>query len=326
MMFDWLQNLADWLVYDIFDLAKNSHLADALNFFIYDSIKIILLLIIVIFLMGVINSYFPVEKVRNYLSNNKLFGLEYLMASLFGVVTPFCSCSSVPLFIGFVKGGIPLGVTFAFLITSPLVNEVAIGLFIGLFGVKITLIYVISGIILGTFSGVILQKLRLEKYLTSWVKDILTNTSKDISNYKTDHVSLSQRLPNIKKETLTIIKGILPYVLIGIAIGGLMHGYIPEGYFEKYMSKENIFAVPIATVIAIPMYSNASGILPVMQVLVAKGIPIGTAIAFMMGVVALSLPEALLLKKVMTLKLIAIFFSVVALNIIISGYLFNIIL
>ena len=326
MMFDWLQNLADWLVYDIFELAKNSHLADALNFFIYDSIKIILLLIVVIFLMGVINSYFPVEKVRNYLSNNKLFGLEYLMASLFGVVTPFCSCSSVPLFIGFVKGGIPLGVTFAFLITSPLVNEVAIGLFIGLFGVKITLIYVISGIILGTFSGLILQKLKLDKYLTPWVKEILTSTQKNINNYQTNPESLSQRLPEIKKETITIIKGILPYVLIGIAIGGLMHGYIPEGYFEKYMSKENIFAVPIATVIAIPMYSNASGILPVMQVLVAKGIPIGTAIAFMMGVVALSLPEALLLKKVMTLKLIAIFFGVVALNIIISGYLFNIIL
>lgn len=325
-MFDWLQDLADWFVYDILKLSQNSHLAEALNFFIYDSVKIILLLIFVIFLMGIINSYFPVEKVRNYLSNNKLFGLEYLMASLFGVVTPFCSCSSVPLFIGFVKGGIPLGVTFAFLITSPLVNEVAIGLFLGIFGVKITLIYVISGIILGTFSGIILQKLKLEKFLTPWVKEILHNSKQEVNNVNSDRVSLIKRLPSIKKETITIIKGILPYVLIGIAIGGLMHGYIPDGYFEKYMSKENIFAVPIATIIAIPMYSNASGILPVMQVLVQKGIPIGTAIAFMMGVVALSLPEALLLKKVMTLKLIAIFFSVVALNIIISGYLFNIIL
>lgn len=325
-MFDWIQNIADWLVYDILSLDKGQHLAEALNFFIYDSTKIIILLFIVIFLMGIINSYFPIDKVKNYLSRNKLYGLEYLMASLFGVVTPFCSCSSVPLFIGFVRGGIPLGVTFSFLITSPLVNEVAIGLFVGLFGIKTTIIYIISGVLLGTVSGVILQKLKLESFLTPWVKEILVAAQKEQDKFIEEKQSLKQRLIIIWAEVLTLLKGITPYVIIGIAIGGLMHGYIPEGFFEKYMDKENLFAVPIATILAIPMYSNAAGILPVVQVLVAKGIPLGTAIAFMMGVVGLSLPEAMLLKKVMTIKLIAIFFGVVTLCIIISGYLFNLIL
>lgn len=325
-MFDWIQQLADWLVYDFFKLEAGKHLSEALNFFIYDSIKILLLVFVIIFLMGIVNSYFPVEKVKNFLSRKKLYGFEYLMASLFGVVTPFCSCSSVPLFIGFVKGGIPLGVTFAFLITSPLVNEVAIGLFIGLFGLKTTVIYVVSGILLGTISGVILQKLKLEKYLSPWVKQVLENAQKETEIFEKENASLKDRLPSIWKESSTILKGIVPYVLVGIAIGGLMHGYIPEGFFEKYMAKDNWFAVPIATILAVPMYSNASGILPVAQVLVAKGIPLGTAIAFMMGVVGLSLPEAMLLKKVMTLKLIAVFFSVVTICIIISGYLFNILL
>ena len=325
-MFDWVQNIADWFVYDVLNLNKGQHVAEALNFFIYDSTKILILLFLVIFLMGIVNSYFPIDKVKNYLSRNKLYGFEYLMASLFGVVTPFCSCSSVPLFIGFVRGGIPLGVTFAFLITSPLVNEVAIGLFVGLFGIKTTVIYVISGVLLGTISGVILQNLKLESYLTPWVQKVLETAQKEQDAFIAEKQTLNQRLPVIWKEVLNILKGIVPYVLVGIAIGGLMHGYIPEGFFEKYMAKDNLFAVPIATTLAIPMYSNASGILPVVQVLVAKGIPLGTAIAFMMGVVGLSLPEAMLLKKVMTLKLIAVFFGVVTLCIIISGYLFNIIL
>ena len=325
-MFDWVQNIADWFVYDVLNMNKGQHLAEALNFFIYDTTKILILLFVVIFFMGIVNSYFPIDKVKNYLSRNKLFGLEYLMASLFGVVTPFCSCSSVPLFIGFVRGGIPLGVTFSFLITSPLVNEVAIGLFVGLFGLKTTIIYVISGVLLGTISGIILQYLKLEGYLTPWAKEVLENAQRDQDKFQAEKQTFKQRLPVIWAEVIKILKGIIPYVLVGIAIGGLMHGYIPEGFFEKYMDKENLFAVPIATILAVPMYSNASGILPVVQVLVAKGIPLGTAIAFMMGVVGLSLPEAMLLKKVMTLKLIAVFFGVVTLCIIISGYLFNIIL
>lgn len=325
-MFNWIQKLADWLVFDVFKLEKGAHLTEALNFFIYDTIKILLLVFVVIFLMGIVNSYFPVEKVRNYLSRKKLYGFEYLMASMFGVVTPFCSCSSVPLFIGFVKGGIPLGVTFAFLVTSPLVNEVAIALFIGLFGLKTTLIYVVSGILLGTISGIILQQLKLEKYLTPWVLQVLENSKKETEKFQTKPTMFLDKLPSIWLESKTILKGILPYVIIGIAIGGLMHGYIPNGFFENYLSKDNLFAVPIATILAVPMYAGASGILPVIQVLVSKGIPLGTAIAFMMGVVGLSLPEAMLLKKVMTFKLIAIFFSVVTFCIIVSGYIFNLIL
>ncbi len=325
-MFDRLQDFSDWLVFDIMGFEETAHLAKALNFFIYDTIKILFLLVVVIFFMGVINSYFPVEKVRNFLSRKKLYGFEYLMASLFGVVTPFCSCSSVPLFIGFVRGGIPLGVTFSFLITSPLVNEVAIGLFIGLFGLKLTLIYVLTGILLGVVSGVILGRFKLERHLTPWVKDLLDKAQREEAVFITEKTAFKDRLPVIWQEMLSIIKGILPYVIIGLAIGGLMHGYVPEGFFAQYMSKENLWAVPFATLLAVPMYSGASGILPVVQVLVTKGIPIGTAIAFMMGVVGLSLPEAMLLKKVMTFKLIGIFFGVVTLCIIISGYLFNIIL
>ena len=324
-MFDWIKDIADYLVFDFFGLEKGMHLAEALNFFIYDSVKILLLLFVVIFFMGIVNSYFPIDKVKNFLSRNKLYGAEYLMASLFGVVTPFCSCSSVPLFIGFVRGGIPLGVTFAFLITSPLVNEVAIGLFVGLFGLKTTIIYVISGVLLGSVSGFMLQRMKLEGLLTPWVKEVLASAQRDQERFEAEKQTLGQRLPVIWSEVMKIIKGVIPYVLVGIAIGGLMHGYIPEGFFEQYMAKGNLLAVPIATILAVPMYSNASGILPVVQVLVAKGIPLGTAIAFMMGVVGLSLPEAMLLKKVMTVKLIGIFFGVVTLCIIISGYVFNMI-
>lgn len=325
-MFDWIQQMANYLVFDLFAMEPGKHLAEALDFFIYDSVKILLLLFVVIFFMGVVNSYFPIDKVKDFLARHKLYGAEYLMASLFGVVTPFCSCSSVPLFIGFVRGGIPLGVTFAFLITSPLVNEVAIGLFIGLFGLKTTIIYIISGVVLGSVGGFVLERLKLERLLTPWVKEILANAQRDQEVFQAEQQTLAQRIPVIWSEVLTILKGIIPYVLVGIAVGGLMHGYIPEGFFEQYMAKDNLFAVPIVTILAVPMYSNAAGILPVVQVLVSKGIPLGTAIAFMMGVVGLSLPEAMLLKKVMTMKMIGIFFGVVTLSIIISGYLFNMIL
>lgn len=323
-MFDWIELLADRVVYDWIGMREGVRLAEAIHFFIYDSIKILLLLFTVILLMGVVNSYFPVERVKNHLADRNYYGLEYLVASLFGVVTPFCSCSSVPLFIGFVSGGIPLGVTFAFLVTSPLVNEVAVGLFVGLFGVKTTVIYVITGILLGTFSGMILQKLRLERYLTPWVKDLI---HQDVVSDGPEVTipGFKERLPIIWKEAMKILRGVLPYVIIGIAIGGFMHGYIPEGFFEKYMQKDNILAVPAATLLAVPMYTNASGVLPIVQVLVSKGIPLGTAMAFMMAVVGLSLPEAMLLKKVMTMKLIGIFFGIVTLCIIFSGYLFNMI-
>ena len=276
--------------------------------------------------MGIINSYFPIDKVRNFLTKRKWYGLDYFLASFFGTITPFCSCSSVPLFIGFVKGGIPLGVTLAFLISSPLVDAVSVAMFLGMFGWKTTIVYVVSGIVLSMIAGYILGKMKLEHLLTDWVKKILENKEVADENYEEEKQTFIQRLPSIGKEALGIVKGVSLYILIGIAIGGLMHGFIPTGFFEAYISKDNPFAVPIAVLVGVPMYSNAAGVLPIMQVLVQKGIPIGTAIAFMMAVVGLSIPEGLLLKKVMSTKMLLIFFGVVTACIIISGYLFNLIL
>lgn len=322
-MFDWLQNFADWLIFGIFNIEKGSHLGDALNFFVYDTIKILILLFVITFLMGIVNAYFPVERIRSFLSRNKLFGLEYLFASVFGAVTPFCSCSSVPLFIGFVKGGIPLGVTFAFLVTSPLVNEVAVAVLLGSFGLKTTAIYVATGISLGVLSGIILNALKLEYLLTDWVKKIWENAEAEREAFEIENKTFFERIPDIAKEAFSIVKSVFPYVLIGISIGAAMHGYIPEGFFENYIGKQTWYAVPLAVVLGVPMYANATGIVPIIQVFVNIGIPIGTSLAFMMAVVGLSIPEALLLKKVMTAKLIAVFFGVVTICIIISGYFFN---
>lgn len=325
-MFDWLQHLADWLIYTALGISSQSHLGEALNFFVYDTIKILILLFLITFLMGIVNSYFPIDRIRNFLSRNKLYGGEYVMASTFGAVTPFCSCSSVPLFIGFVKGGIPLGVTFAFLVTSPLVNEVAIAIFLGMFGVKATLVYVISGILLGVISGVVLSKLNLEPLLTDWVRNVWKQAKAEQEAFAIENTSFIQRMPTIMKEAFGIVKSVVVYVLIGIAIGAAMHGFVPEGFFEQYIGKETWYAVPLAVLLGVPMYANAAGIIPVIQVFVAKGIPIGTSLAFMMAVVGLSIPEATLLKKVMTTKLVLIFFGVVTACIIISGYVFNLIL
>ena len=321
-----LQMFADWLVYEIMGLTAGSDLGIAINFFFYDSVKIILLLFSISTVMGIINAYFPIEKLRNYLATHQLYGMQYFLASLFGAITPFCSCSSIPLFIGFVKGGIPLGVTFSFLITSPLVNEIAVAMFLGTFGLRITLIYVVSGIILGIIGGIGLGKMKLEPYLSDWVKKIQKDSNIEAGNWKKEQTPFLQRLPGILQETRKIVWGVLPYVLIGIGIGAAMHGYVPEGFFEQYMAKGNWLAVPLSVLLAVPMYSNAAGIVPVIEVFVAKGVPIGTALAFMMAVVGLSLPEATLLKKVMTWKLITLFFGVITLCIILSGYLFNAIL
>ncbi|MEP4534469.1 MAG: permease [Cyclobacteriaceae bacterium] len=321
-MFDWLQHFADWLIYTVLGIGSATHLGTALNFFVYDTLKILILLFVIVFLMGIVNSYFPIERLRDFLQRKKLYGLQYLLASTFGAITPFCSCSSVPLFIGFVQGGIPLGVTLAFLITSPLVNEVAIAMFIGMFGWKATAIYAISGILLGTIGGWFLGKFELTPLLTDWVKKILKNKMEQ-GEYEEDPLTFQQRLPDITRSAWDIVKGVVLYVVIGIAIGAAMHGYVPENFFGKYLGGGQWWTVPLAVIIAVPMYANAAGIVPVIQVFVAKGVPLGTAIAFMMGTVGLSIPEATLLKKVMTLKLIGIYFGVVTLFIILSGFLFN---
>ena len=321
-----IQRFADWLIYDLCGLDSASRLGTALDFFVYDSIKILLLLFLISALMGVVNAYFPIDRLRHYLTTHKLYGLQYLLASLFGAITPFCSCSSIPLFIGFVKGGIPLGVTFAFLITSPLVNEVAVAMFLGSFGVKVTAIYVVSGILLGMIGGFLLGRMHLEPQLTDWVKQIQMQSTQQTEAWEAEHVSFTRRLPSILRDSWGIVRGVLLYVLIGIGIGAMMHGYVPEGFFETYMARDNWFAVPLAVVLAVPMYANAAGIVPIIEVFVAKGIPLGTAIAFMMAVVGLSIPEATMLKKVMSWRLIGIFFGTVTLFIILLGYLFNLIL
>lgn len=318
-----IQNFADWLVFSIIGLDNETALGSAVNFFVYDSIKILLLLFLISALMGIVNAYFPVERLRNYLSSHRLYGLQYLLASLFGAITPFCSCSSIPLFIGFVKGGIPLGVTLSFLITSPLVNEVAVAMFLGSFGIKATLVYVISGILLGCVGGFVLGRMHLEPYLSDWVKQVQLQSEKQTAEWEQERTSFMQRLPIVIRDSWRIVRGVLLYIFIGIGIGAFMHGFVPEGFFEQYMSRDNWYAVPLSVMLAVPMYANAAGIVPVIEVFVAKGVPLGTAIAFMMAVVGLSLPEATLLKKVMTWRLIVVFFTTVTLFIILSGYLFN---
>ena len=326
-MFEWIQSFADWLTFSILQLSANSELGTALNFFVYDTIKILILLFIIVFLMGIVNSYFPVERLRSFLHRKKLYGLEYFISALFGAITPFCSCSSVPLFIGFVQGGIPLGVTFSFLITSPLVNEIAIAMFIGLFGIKTTLIYAGSGILLGTLGGWFLGKFNLEPLLSDWTKKIIEKSGQKTVGYQEEeNPSFNERLPAISGEAWSIVNGVLIYIIIGIGIGAAMHGYVPENFFATYLGNGAWWTVPAAVVFAVPMYANAAAIVPVIEVFVTKGIPLGTALAFMMATVGLSLPEGTLLKKVMTFKLIAVFFGIVSIFIIFSGYLFNMLL
>lgn len=324
-----IQQFADWLIYDLCGFDAASRLGAALDFFVHDSIKIVLLLFAISFLMGIVNAYFPVERLRNFLTTHRLFGLQYLLAALFGAITPFCSCSSIPLFIGFVKGGIPLGLTFAFLITSPLVNEVAVAMLAATFGWKVTVIYVASGILMGTVLGAILGGFKLERLLSPWVRQIQEMSTGFDANLddgepgELQRPSFFQCLPGIARGSLSIVRGVILYVIIGIAIGAAMHGYVPTGFFENYLSSEHWYAVPLAVILAVPMYSNAAGVVPIIEVLVAKGVAIGTALSFMMAVVGLSLPEAMMLKKVMSLKLLLIFFGTVALSIIVLGLLFN---
>lgn len=322
-LYYFLQPLADWITYDWMVLSADTHLGTAINFFIYDTLKILILLFLISSLMGVVNAYFPIDRIRVYLTTKKMYGFQYLFASLFGALTPFCSCSSIPLFIGFVKGGIPLGVTFAFLITSPLVNEVAVALFLGLFGIKATLIYALSGILLGTVGGWLLGRFKLERHLSDWVREIQENAEKESEQWEEDRTPFIERLPVIIRDGWGIVKSVLLYVLIGIGIGAAMHGFVPENFFTGYLSADKWYAVPLAVIAGVPMYGNAAGIVPVIQVFVAKGVPLGTAIAFMMAVVGLSLPEATLLKKVMKWKLVGIFFGTITVFIILLGYVFN---
>lgn len=314
-----IQTFADWLTYELLEFAPATRLGESVDFFLYDTMKILLLIFVISCLMGVVNAWFPVERVRQFLTQKKLYGTQYALAALFGAVTPFCSCSSIPLFIGFVRGGIPLGVTLAFLITSPLVNEVAVALFLAVFGLKITCIYVGSGLLLGMLGGALLSRLHLERYLTPWVMAQTAGRSAATAEPRL-------HLRAVVQDAWGIVRGVLPYVLAGIAIGAAVHGFVPEAYFADLLGGGELWSVPLAVLCAVPLYANAAGIVPVIEVLVDKGIPLGTAIAFMMAVVGLSLPEAMLLKKVMQWRLLAIFFGTVTLLIILSGYFFLLVL
>ncbi len=319
-----LEQFLNWFVLDFLNIASSSHLAESLKFFLKDVTEILFLLLFLTHLMSLFRFYFPIGKLRNFLATRNFFGADYFLASIFGALTPFCSCSSIPLFIGFLGARIKIGVTFAFLITSPLVNEVAVAIFIGVFGWKITVVYVLAGIAIGMLGGFVLGKMGVEKYLTDYIKDIQKSGIKTGTTNQKKRLSI-EVIKRISKEAFLIVKGIAIYVIVGVALGAAIHGYVPAGFFEHYITKENIFAVPVSVILAIPMYSNASGVIPIIESLVDKGVPLGTALAFMMAVVGVSLPEALILKKVMKLPLLAAFFGVVTVGIILIGYLFNLI-
>ncbi|WP_297425531.1 permease [Clostridium sp.] len=318
-MFTPVQMFADWLVYNVFGIAKDSSLGSALNFFVFDSIKIFILLLIIIYAITFIRSFFPPEKTRKILAKNKGSAfVGHVLAALLGIVTPFCSCSAVPLFIGFVEAGVPLGVTFSYLIAAPMVNEVALGMLYGLFGWKIALIYIASGEIIAIVSGIILGKMKLEKYVEGYVYEIKVNSDLDLPD-----PTMKERLMDSWTFTRDLIKKIWIYVIIGIAIGGVMHGWIPAGALAQYAGKDNPFAVFVAVAIGVPLYSNAAGVIPLVSELTRAGVATGTALAFMMAVTALSLPEMILLRRVLKPKLLAIFVSIVGLGIVFTGYMFN---
>jgi hypothetical protein len=300
----------------VFNL-KGSVFGDSLNFFIYDSIKILILLGVIIFAISYIRTYLAPEKIKKFLSKKYEF-LGNMIAATIGIFTPFCSCSAVPLFIGLVESGVPLGVTFSYLIAAPLINEVAAALLWGLFGWQIALIYIVSGWIISVIAGFILGKMHLEKYVEEYVWKI--KVKQDLKENKRRQ---KERFSEASGETKSIIKKVFPYVLIGIAIGAVIHGYAPENLLTTIAGKGNWLAVPAAVLIGIPLYSNAAGMIPIVSSLIDSGLPLGTALAFMMAVTALSLPEAIILKKVMKTKLLLIYFSTVALGIIFTGYLFN---
>jgi uncharacterized membrane protein YraQ (UPF0718 family) len=311
-----LKLLADLLVYRLMGVQSATRLGDSLDFFFYDTTKIFLLLAIIIFVVAVIRSFFPPERARRLLGNRREY-VGNLLAALLGIVTPFCSCSAVPLFIGFIESGLPLGVTFSFLISSPTVNEVALVMLWGLFGWEIALLYVGTGVILAFISGIVIGKLKLEHLVEDYVYQIKVGEREEtVPTWR-------ERFEYARDYTKDILKRVWLFVIVGIGLGALIHGYAPIDFVVKYAGPANPFAVIIAVLIAIPLYSNAAGTIPIVQALVGKGMPMGTALAFMMAVVAISTPEMIILRKVIKPKMIAIFAGIITVAIIFIGYLFN---
>lgn len=312
--------LADWLTYSVFVITPKTLLADAVNFFIYDTIKIFLLMTVIIFCVSIIRSYLPPEKIRVILSH-KSKHMGNVIASLLGIITPFCSCSAIPLFLGFIQAGVPLGTTFSFLVASPMINEVALVLLLGMFGWEIALMYITSGLIISILSGIIIGKMRVESLIEPFVYQNTINGSVDLPT-----MTRKERFIYARDYTLDILKKVWIYILIGIGIGAWIHGYVPADFLAKYAGSDKWYAVPLAVLIGIPLYSNAAGVIPLVSALTEKGVSIGTTLAFMMSVTGLSLPEFMILKKVMKLKLIFMFAGIVAIGITLIGYLFNIVL
>ncbi|MBU5613001.1 permease [Geomonas azotofigens] len=314
-----LKDLADDLVFTTLGMDPRSPLGEALDFFIYDTVKIFLLLTTIVYVVAVIRSYFSPERTRRILSHNREY-VGNVLAALLGIVTPFCSCSAVPLFIGFVESGIPLGVTFSFLISSPMVNEVALIMLWGLFGWKIATIYIVSGVLVAILAGIVIGRLEMERYVQDYVWEIKVGAS------EIQERSFREKLADARDYTVSLLRKIWPYVVVGIGLGAFIHGYAPEDLLLRYAGRDNPLAVPVAVIIGVPLYSNAAGIIPIVQALMEKGLPIGTVLAFMMAVTALSFPEAVILKNVLKTRLLATFFGTVAVAIIVVGYLFNTIL
>jgi len=313
-----LQPISDFVVEDLFNMSSGLHLTETIRFFIFEVPKVLLLLVLIIFFVGIIRTYFTPEKTRSILAGKSLF-VGNLLAALLGIVTPFCSCSAIPLFLGFVEAGVPLGVTFSFLISAPMINEVAVILLLGMFGWKVTIIYISTGFAIAVFSGWVIEKLKLERFVADWVFKIKAGSEADDNRI----ISFQERVSGGYESVKEIVGKIWVYIILGIAVGAGAHGYVPEDFLGALLGEANWYGVPLAILIGVPMYSNAAGIIPIVSVLIEKGVSLGTALAFMMSVIALSLPEIIILKKVLKWQLISIFVGIVAFGITIVGFIFN---
>ncbi len=318
-MFAFLEQFASLVVTQWLGLELSTRLGGALHFFIYDTLKIFILLAVIIYAVAVIRSWFPPEKTKRILSHEREY-IGNVMAALLGIVTPFCSCTAVPLFIGFVESGVPLGVTFSFLISSPMVNEVALIMLWGMFGWRIALIYVGTGLMVAIVAGIVIGRLRMERHVQDYVWEM------QVGSAEIPEQNWPQRCTYAYDYTVGLLRKIWPYVIVGIGIGAFIHGYVPQDFLARWAGRDNPLAVPVAVALGVPLYSNAAGVIPIVQALTAKGMAIGTVLAFMMAVTALSLPEAVILSNVLKKPLLATFFGTVAAAIVIVGYLFNAIL
>lgn len=316
-MFYYWEKFVDYLIYTLLGFDKTNHLASALHFFIFDTVKIFILLITIIYFVSILRTWFNVEKVRAYLQGKSLL-LGNVLASLFGIITPFCTCSAIPLFLGFIQARIPIGVTFSFLISAPMNNEIAIAMLFSLFGWKVTLIYIGFGLLIAIIGGYLIGKINAEKYILLDIKPLEGN----LEDVKID-LTIKQRHKEALSYTLDIFKKIYLYVIIGVGVGAFIHGYIPTDFIVKYAGSDAWYSVPLAVILGIPMYASAAGVMPLVEVLTSKGMLLGSALAFMMSVTALSLPEAMILKRILHTKLIVIFFTIIGFGIICIGYIFN---